>query len=74
MLIAYHDEYGCDCCFDSDLASPQELIEFAAEVAERGRKTDLTMYASGLCAGDDGFVVIVDRQLAGAWWGVAEVV
>jgi hypothetical protein len=31
MLIAYHDKYGCDCYFDSDLASPQELIEFAAE-------------------------------------------
>jgi hypothetical protein len=74
MLIAYHDEYDCDCYFDSDLASPQELIEFAAEVAERGRKTDLTMYASGLCTGDDGFVVIVDRELAGAWWGVAEAV
>ena len=29
MLILFHDKYGCDCQFDTDVATFEELVEFA---------------------------------------------
>jgi hypothetical protein len=74
MLLELEDKCGCVEFFDTDVANFEDAVEALAELSQRCTKATAALDAGGLIVGNDGFLVIFDRDKANAWFRSAEAI